>query len=325
MVSTYFQQCIFVFYLLGQNSYNLRANRFRVWLKHIPRILCLFLSCAGIACHLAIEWSLQRPIALVNIIKLTVAFLISTLVVFEYFMTPNGVRKLNFAYKDLIDYLERKLYVKIYYDRFKRTFQGELLMVLSVFLFVFITKAIFLSYGDMDAAELAQFFIYYLKQFPLLHILFHFEFVHFSMQTINTELNPMNEQYEYVINPVQPKTVELLLLLRHWKHIHFRVWEIFRILNLRFGWILMALMLATLLDVTYSSYWMWVYIHKSCHEHITLHRMMRKYTFGLFLIYFLYFGDFSRLHSLILIVQYFPIDIPRISIVHSVLSFGRPF
>lgn len=301
MVSAYFQQCIFVFYLLGQNSYNLRTNRFRVWLKHIPRISCLFLSYAGISCHLAIEIIIQRPISLVNIIKLTVFFSISTLVVLEYFMTPNGVRELNFAYKDCIDYLERKLYVKIHYDHFKRTFQCELLMVLSVFLFVFITKGIFLSYGDMDAAEIAQFFIYYLKQFPLLHILFHFEFVHFLMRTINTELNPMNELYEYVVNPVQPKTIELLLLLRHFKHIHFRVWEIFRILNLRFGWILMALMLAILLDVTYSSYWMWVYIHKSCHEHITLQRMMRKYNFGLFLINFSYFGGFSRLHNLILI------------------------
>lgn len=278
MQSPYFRKCSLAFYLLGQNSYNLRANRFSVWLQHVPRIFSLLQTIAAICWHLVSEKNLQRPITLINAIKLIVALSIDVLVVLEYFMMPNGVRKLNHVYRDTIDYLEQKLYVNIDYDLFKGTFQRKLQLVLVVFLLIFALKAIFVSYVDIEIGEIAQFFIYYLKLFALMHILFHIEFAHFLMQTINMEFNALNIQNESMIKPMQPRTIALLHVLRHCKHIHFRVWDIFRILNIRFGWILMALLLATLLDITYSSYWMWVYIHihKSHQEYITFHRIMRK-------------------------------------------------
>lgn len=284
MISTYFQKCIFAFYLLGQNSYNLRANKFRVWLQHIPRIFFLVLIITGICCHLLIERSVQRPITLVNYIKFIMAISINALVFLDYFLMPNGVRKLNYAYKDVIDYLERKLYVKVDYEPFKRTFQCKVRMVLLVFLLIFGIKMLFTLFEEMDSTEMAQFFIYYLKQFVLMHILFHIEFAHFLMQQINAEFNPMTKLLEFSLQPIQPKTIELLLTLRHCKHIHFRVWEIFRILNFRFGWILIALVLAIVLDISYSTYWMWVYVHmhKSTNETITLHRITRKYLLILF-------------------------------------------
>lgn len=219
-----------------------------------------------------------------------VAVSVNALVFLEFFTMPNGVRKLNSAYKDAIDYLERKLYVKIDYKPFERTFQWRLRFVLLVFLVILVMKILFNSYVGIESDEIAQFFIYYLKEFALLHILFHIEFVNFLLQTINTEFNPCHKQCEYVVKPIQPKTIELLLAMRHCKYIHFRVWKIFRILNIRFGWILVALLLAILLDISYSSYWLWVflYIHKSSNEQIKLQQIMRKYVF-LFVIRTLFF------------------------------------
>lgn len=277
MISIYFQKCTFAFHLLGQNSYNLRANKSRVWLQHIPRICSLLIVFTVICVHLVYEQYVQRSITLVNLIKLNVAAAINVLVVLEHFMLPNGVRKLNFAYKDAIDYLERKLYVNIDYALFKRIFQCKVFIELLVFILIFAQKTIMLvTRADIDGAEIAQFFIYYFRHFALMHILFHIEFVHFLMRTINMEYNPINRQLEFTTKTMQPKTIELLLMLRHCKHIHFRIWEIFRMLNIRFGWILIALLLATLLDVSYSSYWMWVYVHKYCLDRIPPQRIMRK-------------------------------------------------
>lgn len=287
MISVHFQRSTFLFYLLGQNSYNLRASKFSVWLQHIPNILSLLTAIVGICWHLLKERSLHRPVTIVSYIKLIVAVSVNAMVFLEFFVMPNGVRKLNFAYKDAIDYLERKLHVKIDYMPFKRSFRCKVRIVLLVFLLVLGIKILFNSYVGIESDEIAQFFIYYLKEFALMHILFHIDFVNFLMETINREFNPLPNQCEYVVKPIQPKTIELLLALRHCKYIHFRVWEIFRILNIRFGWVLVALLLAILLDISYSSYWLWVflYIHKSSHEQIKFHQIMRKYVL-LFVIFF---------------------------------------
>lgn len=278
--STYFKKCTFAFFLLGQNSFNLRVNKSKVWPQHVPRVFIMLTVFTVICSHLAYERYVQRPMTLMNLIKLNVAVVINVLPSLEYFLIPNGVRKLNFAYEDTVDYLQRKLFVKIDFALFKRTFQRKVFIVLFVFFSIVTIKCtIFAVWADVDAAEMTQFFIYYFRQFALMHILFHIEFVHFLMQTINVEFNPikLNIQLHFTIKSIQPKTIELLLTLRHCKHIHFRVWEIFQILNMRFGWMLIALMLALLLDISYSSYWMWVYVHKSTTEHITPQRIMRKY------------------------------------------------
>lgn len=278
MNSKYFQKCFFVLYLLGQNSYDLPGKKYKVWLQHIPRLFSLIVAFTGICRHCGADRNQLKPVSLVMYIILAVAFLINALVVLEYFTVSNGVQKLNSAYVDAIDYLERKLFVNIDYDRFKRSFQCKLQIICWTCLLTFSIKIIFVSYGKIPASEIVLFLLYYLKQFTLVHILFHIEFVHFLMQTINLEFEPMNmnNQCEFTIKSIQPKAIELLHTLCHCKFIHFRVWKIIQVLNIRFGWILIALMLATLLDVSFSSYWIWAFVHQACHEHIEIHRFMRK-------------------------------------------------
>lgn len=241
-------------------------------------------------CIYGVNKLLNGSFTLINVIKLMVALSITALVFSEYFLVPNGVRKLNFAYKEAIAYLERRLYVKIDYAPFRRTFQWKVQMVVFVFLLIFTIKILLcITYEDIDRGEIAQFFIHYLKQLALMHILFHIEFVRFVMQIINMEFNPISKQLEFTAKPIQPKTFESLLTLCHCKHIHFRIWKIFRILNIRFGWILIVLLLALMLDISYSSYWIWVNIHVSSYEHITPSRIMRKYIVHLYMCICVYF------------------------------------
>lgn len=240
--------------------------------QHCPGTLLLLVTITCIGGHLVIEDYCQRQLTLVNYIKLIVTLCIATLVFTEYYLVPNGVRKLHRAYGDVIAYVEQKIYVQMPYDNFKCTFQRKWQLILAVFVAILVLKMIFVTYADIDSAEIAQLFVNNLKQFALMHILFHIEFVQFLMRTINAELKPMS-----MLNVAhQPTTIELLFTLRHCKHIHYRIWRVFRIVNVRFGWILIALLLAALLDISYASYWAWVYIHKSTQEHITLHRIMRK-------------------------------------------------
>lgn len=283
MDSKYFQKCIFIFHLLGQNSYDLRANKFSAWLHYIPRVSYVLLTIGLIVRHCLFDGYLKEPEALVLYLILAIAFAINALVFLESFVVPNGVRKLNFAYQNATDYLEQKMYVKIDYELFKRSFQCHVKIVFWTFLLTLTIKMIFAFNGDARYIEFVIVFFYYLKHFASTHILFHVEFVHFLMQTINMEFNPMTNQNEFMVKTTQPKTIESLQILCHLKCIHLRMWKIIQIHNTRFGWILIALMLATTLDITYSSYWIWIFIHNTCHEHINL--FMRKYVFCILRFY----------------------------------------
>lgn len=274
MDSDYFQKGFFIFHLLGQNSYIPPTNKICVWLQHVPRIFYILLTFGVIVRHCIMGEHLQKPEALVSYVIWALTFAINAFVLLEYFVVPNGVRTLHLAYKDAIDYLEQKLHFKINYEPFKRSFQCSLQIVFWTFLATLSIKFYFVLSGNANNTEFML--VFYLKHFASMHILFHIEFVHFLMQTINMEFDPMENQQELMLKLVQPESVELLQKLRHLKSVHFRIWKIIQILSTRFGWILIALMLATLLDITYSSYWIWMYIHNTCAEHISL--FMRKYS-----------------------------------------------
>lgn len=277
MDSKYIKKCIFIFHLLGQNSYaESRASKVSAWLQHIPRTFYVLYTFALILRHYLVEGYQEKPEALVLHLILGLAFVINALVFLEYFSVPNGVRSLNFAYKEAIDYLERQIHIEIDYAPFKRTFQCRVQIFLWTFLATLALKMIFTINGDARHIEMMIVFFYYLKHFVCMHIAFHIEFVRFLMQTINREFDPSSNQHEYLIKMTQPKTCKVLQTLHHLKSIHFRVWKTVQVLNIRFGWILIALMLATILDISYSSYWMWVFIHNTCDEHINL--FMRKYS-----------------------------------------------
>lgn len=278
MDSKYFQKCSIVFHLFGQNSYNSHTNKTSVWLQHIPRTLFVLLV-AGIICrHGFFGGNGQKPEPLIFYMILTMNFTINALVFLEYFVVPNGVQRLCCAYKQAIACLERRLCIRIDYKSFRRSFRLHLSIIFCTFLLTLTVKIVFFLYGNGSITEFILLFLYYLKHFTTLHILFHVELVHCLLHAINIEFGTI-EQHDSAINTVQPKTIELLLTLRNCKCAHFRIWTIFRILNIRFGWILIALMLATLLDISYSSYWIWIFIHKSRYEHIKIHRLMRKYFF----------------------------------------------
>lgn len=278
MDSKYFQKCFFVFHLFGQNSYNSPTNKTSVWLQHIPRT-AFVLVVAGIICKQCFFGGKgHKPEPLIFYMILTMNFTINALVFLEYFLVPNGVPRLSCAYKQAIACLERKLCVEIDYERFRRSFRCNLEIIFWTFLLTLIVKIVFALYGNGSITEFVLLFLYYLKHFSTLHILFHVELVHTLLRAINNEFGSV-KQRDFTIKTVQPKTIELLLTLRNCKYAHFRIWKIFRILNIRFGWILIALMLATLLDISYSSYWIWVFIYKSGHEYIKIHRLMRKYSF----------------------------------------------
>lgn len=88
----------------------------------------------------------------------------------------------------------------------------------------------------------------------------------------------MSNHYELITNLIQP-IHQSIHSLRRCNFIHLRVWKIIQVLNNRFGWILIALMLAALMDISYMSYWIWAYIHRACHGHIQIHLLIRKYLY----------------------------------------------
>lgn len=212
---------------------------------------------------------------LVLYLILIIAFAINALVFLEYFAVPNGVQSVNFAYKETINYLKQRIHVQIDYAQFEQTFQCYVKIIFWTFLLTLVIKVIFVIDGDGRYFGMTIVFFYYLKHVVSLHIVFHVEFVHFLLQTINREFDTRCNQSEFMIRMVQSKPIELLQTLHQLKCVHFRVWKIVRVLNTRFGWILIALMLATILDISYSTYWMWIFIHNASDERIDL--FMRKY------------------------------------------------
>lgn len=279
MDSKYFRKCFFIFHLLGQNSYDSRANKPFVWLQHIPRVFYILLTIGLIIRHCLVEGYLKQPEALVLYLILAIAFAINAFVLLETFVVPNGVRRLNSAYTEAVYYLEQKMCVKIDFELFKRSFQSHVRIVLWTFLSTLTIKMIFAINGSATYIEFVIVFFYYLKHFASMHILFHVEFVHFLMRTINLEFDSMKNQQEFLVKTTQPKIIETL---GHLKCIHLRLWKIIQIISVRFGWTTIALMLATILDITYSSYWMWVFVHYTCHEQINL--FMRKYRLLLLIV-----------------------------------------
>lgn len=289
MHSKYSRKCLFVFYLFGQNSYDLPANtKCKRWLQHIPRIVYIAIAVGGIYRHCEIEQLQERQMPLVMYIVLAVAFAINALVVLEYFTVPNGMQKLITAYKEATDYLERTLHAQVDYERFRRSFQCKVHMIVWTCLMTFCVKIVFVVVGAMPSSDIILFLLYYLRHFASTHILFHTEFVHFLLQTIN-EINSVDTMHherecDFLIKTIRPQNVVLLRSLAHCKRAHFRVWKIIQILNVRFGWILIALMLATLLDISYSCYWIWVFLHSATLECVELHRLIRKYFVRFFLL-----------------------------------------
>lgn len=260
----YFKKYFFVFYLFGQSAYNPfipHANTNKSVLVHIPRciIFCVLLTAV---CNISIIQYRNKTFrgisdSVVFFISLGAFLFTYLLVVLNSFVVPNGVQRIIGELMLITKYLKENLNVNVVFQVFEQNYLQKIRIFLCVLLTMMCVRLTIASNVFVHLTEYWGFIIYAIKYISVLHIVFYIDFVTLLLHSINIPLAVM--QLETASKTVLSNSNVLVNCLRYHKYVHFKLWQISKLINFRFGWIMMGLLLSDSLDISFTVYWMFLY------------------------------------------------------------------
>lgn len=172
------------------------------------------------------------------------------------------------------------LQYQIDYRRFGKQFLMKALLLAVIYL----QSAIFVAFraAQMDFFEPITGLIKIMQIRSitiLLHIIFYVDLVRFHMIELNTviERDACGDEdniQNHVIVVYRKSTKEIVMSnkYRHYKHLHYRLWNANQSINHYFGWSLTAIFLQTFIDCVYNSYWQ----YNALNHRLNLFDIIRK-------------------------------------------------
>lgn len=276
-----------VFYLFGQNSVILQTytssayknRKKQQFLISFPPYLYLFMFL--ISLPIVIVYQQEYKIfftyssAIVNFTFLLATSLCLVYVSVQTMYLPNHLTKLVAKFKLLIVYLEKRLQLKLDSRDFLHTYLSKCGLIFFCWLLMFVVKL--LTKTVPIQFLLCWSFTLLMKSVTNMHVLFFVDYLQFIYGALNVYYD--NVLHEAIVTrTINWKGFTLVSVLRHYKYVHYQLWKCCRIINVYFGWIVLFLLLANFIEISYSVYWIFLYIAKD-----NMNRVLRKFTTYIYL------------------------------------------
>lgn len=267
MKAIFFKKYLLIFFFLGQNSVDIIGDKksiLRWCLQYVLRVLSLLISVATLSIELTRQ-SIQdhfreeaQKIILVTILMLSTT--IGATILFENFFMPNCVHKSNEKFQNLVFFLESELNIVFDKNEFMQHFRNKLIVFLSVIFGAAFAQVFTFFSWEITFSELTSFYLVNAKHFTVAYILIWIDFLKCILISMNRQLDIVQIHMSSRLFP--SNIYQFLVTLKHYKLVHYEVWKVNQFLNRRFGWVLVIIVLANFLDISYSSYWLFVYIYR---------------------------------------------------------------
>lgn len=229
-----------------------------------------------------ITWSqcLQHPFnekseLVILIILLVLDTIINVVVIAEGILMPKVFVQTKNKFEELLSHLETRLNVCLPMAEFKRNFLLKFFVSISILFGKTLVIPLRRSFRVSDALLLM---ISNYKHFTAIHILLYIDFLQFIFGAINSQLiaiHRLRRQCAAVL-PFQSSANEVVFCLKLYKLVHFKLWKIRQLVVRRFGLILIPLMLANVLEISYSAYWIIVYCISDRESHVIIRKYENK-------------------------------------------------
>lgn len=296
---------IFIFYLLGQNSYNPRLSsiqtkwsRFVNFLPSILSILTNFiLTIVGITYRYNYEDFYEQTDSVVTYILMSLQFTTNLVMMLQSIRYASKVciiyEKMELVRKQTADNLR----FTIEFEPFERRYRRNLFLIGIIYTVTVIIKFIFPSTKTHIVVQTVQILQLAYTLTDNLHALFYIELlVHFLQATtrcVHGYANHIEHRRIYYPTIRMYEQGMALANLRYIKRIYYQLFDISLLINKRFGWSLVALFVMNFVELAYSSYWVFLYLN-AYHSHLFISNN----------IYTCIINIIIRLYNIIIIIIY---------------------
>lgn len=225
------------FFLCGQNShihFDTTKKRIRKSLLYLPRIV--YFSYVILTAFQCFEFMQDYSIKNIYIMYITV-WIPNMCALSDSVVYPTEVKKILQSFNRSIDGIELVMNIPISIEHFMKVFRVKFFLIITLnavgLLYrVFIRASLFGMSADILTA-----FGMLLMNIASLHALILIDLVGFLLWSMNEYLKMCANQPNISMK-VDPKII--IRNLRNVKTVHFKLWEISRRINKRFGWFLVT-------------------------------------------------------------------------------------
>lgn len=261
----------FFFYLLGQNSCNPHQSAARNCSKFtnaIPSIVSilsnLLIAVIGIIYRYNYDGFYEQTDSVVTYVLLVLQFITNLMMMLQSICYASDIRAIYDKVESVRARATENMRHLIEYEQFDRQYRRSAITVATIYCASLAIKFYFTSAKTHIMVQSAQMLLLGYSLTDNVHTLFYIQLFLFLLASTTScargQANRSDRQCSRLVASVQMYEHALLLAnLRYIKRVHYILFDISLLINKRFGWGLVALLVMNFVEVAYSSYWIFLY------------------------------------------------------------------
>lgn len=235
------------FFLFGQSSYISFEPKKKVisYLSCIPRtIYFLYTVCLAVIIHRQTQILDSITIDYINY----TVIILHTIAISDSIICSGVVKRILISLNHAVNHLEMVLYISVRLDHFVKSYRQKLIFVVVLIQLSSVAKLSIQSPTFNRSFDIYNAIAALLKVFVSFHIILFVDFIAFLIWSMNNQLIGGNI---FECSSVM-KSNKIIRILRNVKTVHFKLWEITRHIDKRFGRLLLLLYLETLYTTVFA-------------------------------------------------------------------------
>lgn len=281
-ISNSFRKYLLVFFLLGQNSWNIltgRCGRFRI-IRMIPAII--YLAVSTVITYPTIEHfrklSLSNARTGGNIMCFvySLSFFLPIISVINAIFYNREMSQLIRILDRTVKYLQYSSGKSLFAElcKFKRAYLKKCAIIFTACTFQLITKCMTdpLKFARPMHINVFTCLIHFYQNLSKAHILFYIDLLLWCHE-LNSDQIALNDSYilnadpsdRSVQNELKPiiNVDEFIKKMRHCKYVHLKLFKISKLINSHFGWLMIILLLNSFVDCLMAIFWLFLHLREA--------------------------------------------------------------
>lgn len=275
---------LWLFYLLGQNSLNPLKNRNEYYNKPInvaPAILSIVLSLciaiAGIFYRFNYNGFYEQTDSVVTYFLLALHFATNFVTMLQSLFYASDIELLLKKFETVRMQTKQYFHYDIEYEHFSKGYRRKASIVLIFFCVSALIRSFFKSAKTHIVVQTAQMLLLGYTLTDNLHALFYIQMLLFFLSSLISCVKNLTIQSKLIYKVQLDGNTIMANNLRYVKQIHYLLFNISMLINNRFGWSLIALMILNFVEVAYTSYWIFLYL-SAYHSHLFIRKYNTKFS-----------------------------------------------
>lgn len=265
-----FQYYFTIYYILGLIpfvSFENRKLKFSSIATFFPRLII-------VCVHLIMVYTIivlgNTNVSFISANLLYIIIILTNFIaIIENIKNSSGFCAIFKMMNSTINDLEMGLQIDYPYKIFKMKFHRKYILIIVLVMFGLSVKYVVVSKLSMHHFNDVSMAINYIFKYShSLQITFYVDFVQYALNSLNGKIST------YKCDWPSDETKNILYLMRQIKIIHFKLWFVLRRVQLICGWFLVAFMIEAMTNITFSTYWTFLYMDRKDVDHMNV---LRKY------------------------------------------------